>query len=98
MAGSPKEASPQKGPLVNTFSTGSPQVRFHRRNIRLTMLRKMMESSYSSFMTDFVPYDGHVPDDSFFAGLFDDVPTDGLEINMYNPFVSVPSLLCVIRL
>ena len=62
------------------------------------MLGKMMKFSYSAVMTSFVPYDGYVPDDSFFAGLFDDVHVDGLEINMYNSIVSVQSLLCFIRL
>ncbi|KAI0754495.1 hypothetical protein C8Q80DRAFT_1341464 [Daedaleopsis nitida] len=77
--------SPKKGPAFNVFSTGTVPVAEKRRNIRLTTLRKMAGISYDYLMSDIISYTGYIPDDSYFAGMFDDVPVDGVESKMYDP-------------
>lgn len=51
-----------------------------------------------NFMADFVQYHGFIPENDYFAGLFDGVPTDDLEDAMYDPFVSPRILACSVKL
>ncbi len=54
------------------------------------MFNKMERSSFNTFMDKYVQYDGIIPDDNYFAGLFDEVPFGrGQEAHMYAPFVSL---------
>ncbi|KAI0770656.1 hypothetical protein C8Q74DRAFT_1276729, partial [Fomes fomentarius] len=41
-----------------------------------------------TFMADFVQYHDFIPDNDYFAGLFDGVPTDDIEDAMYDPFIT----------
>ncbi|KAI0770685.1 hypothetical protein C8Q74DRAFT_1202236 [Fomes fomentarius] len=51
------------------------------------MFSKMERSSFNTFMDKYVQYDGVIPDDNYFAGLFDEVPFGpGQEARMYAPF------------
>lgn len=54
------------------------------------MSETMAKSSFNSFVDKYVRYDGFVPDDDYFAGLFDGVPAAvGQETRMYDTFVGV---------
>ncbi len=53
----------------------------------------------TTFMDEYVPYNDLIPDNDYFAGLFDGVPTDDIEDVMYHPIVSPRRILaCSIKL
>lgn len=89
MAGTPQSESPRKPPVANTFSTGFIPVEQKRRDVRFANAKKMARlAPVETFMAKFVQYHGFVPEDDYFAGLFDGVLTEGIEDAMYAPFVS----------
>ena len=56
------------------------------------MVHKLAMLSYDKFMTDFLPAVEGEPDANIYDHMFDAVPTDGKETDMYKPFVrDIPS-------
>ena len=91
MASATHNSSPRKGPLHNSFTSGQVPVENQRDDLRRSMSKKMSKITLASMMSDYVNYEGYIPDDAHFAGLFDAVPTSGLEVKMYDPLVSALS-------
>ncbi|CDO68858.1 hypothetical protein BN946_scf185035.g11 [Trametes cinnabarina] len=80
---------PRLRPVSGIFSASQkPGVAILRRELRETMIHKLLGLSYDEWMADFLPANNaDVNDNAGYEGLFDKVPLDQGEDKMYGPFV-----------
>ncbi|CDO78194.1 hypothetical protein BN946_scf184974.g2 [Trametes cinnabarina] len=79
---------PRLRPLSGIFSaTQRPGVATLRRELRETMIHKLLGLPYDEWMAAFLPANDTTVDDASFDGLFDKVPIGSGETEMYKPFV-----------
>ena len=90
---------PRRTPITGPFSAAQNlKVKVLNDELRQTMVHKLTMLPYDKFMAEFLPPIDGTPDDNVFDNMFDAVPTDGKEADMYLPFVrdiplSTPSLI-----